>query len=376
MLTVTARDGNGRVGFFEANGKTIHVPCFMPVGTRGGVKSLSGSDLSSLGFEVMLANTYHLMLRPGAQIVKDLGGVGRFARWPRAVLTDSGGYQVFSLKSSYSAHGVHFKSVYDGSRHELTPERACEIQLTLGSDIQMALDVCCELPSDPGTLRGAAELSVAWGDRALRFFHATSRDQGESNPLLYGIVQGGDDSDLRAWATRQTRARAFDGLAIGGLSVGEPKQVMTNMIEAVVGQLDFDPRPRYLMGVGDPVGILEAVSRGIDMFDCVLPTRLARHGTVLTDLGKVHLKARDNGGRDDPMEEGCTCEGCANCSRGYIRHLFNVGDPTALRLASIHNLAWMYRLMTRARYAIEAGSLTGLISQVKGAFEGEGRLDC
>ncbi len=324
----------------------------MPVGTRGTVRTLDAGDLAAIGADVVLANTYHLMLRPGADIVAGLGDLHGFSGWSGHLLTDSGGYQVFSLGPEVDDDGVSFRSTYDGSRHRLTPEGAVAVQEALGADIQMALDICPALPSPPEVLRAAVDRTAAWAARA-RHVH---RREGQA---IFGIVQGGTDAALRAESAARTVALGFDGYGIGGLSVGEPRAEMLPALEAAAAELPAD-QPRYLMGVGDAVSIVEAVALGVDMFDCVLPTRLGRHGTALTDRGKVQIRgavmARDEG----PVDDRCPCRTCQTHSRAYLRHLFMVGEPSGPRLLTWHNLAWQLRLMADIRSAIAAGRLDEL----------------
>jgi queuine tRNA-ribosyltransferase len=327
---------------------TFETPCFMPVGTRAAVKHLTGDDLAALGFEVVLANTYHLMLRPGADVVAAMGGLHGFMAWDRVVLTDSGGFQVFSLAPDVDDDGATFRSTYDGSTHRLTPERAVEVQALLGADIQMVLDVCPALPSSPEVLRVAVERTVAWAARA----RVTPRADGQ---LLFGIVQGGTDEDLRRESAQRTVALDFDGYGIGGLSVGESREEMLPALAAALDELPTD-KPRYLMGVGDPVAIVEAVGMGVDMFDCVLPTRLARHGTLLTSSGRVNLRNARWATSDEPPDPECGCSTCARWSKAYLRHLLIVNEPSAGRLLTIHNLAWLLGLVQSLRAAALDGT--------------------
>jgi queuine tRNA-ribosyltransferase len=324
----------------------------MPVGTRGAVRLLDTDDLDALAPQVVLANTYHLMLRPGAKTVAALGGLHRFLGYHRHLLTDSGGYQVFSLGASVDDDGVSFRSTYDGSHHRLTPEEAVAIQEDLGADIQMALDICPGLPAPEPRIRSATERTLAWAARA-RLCHQ------RPDQALFGIVQGGVSVDLRAESAERTSALGFDGYGIGGLSVGEPLAQMLPALAAVTARLPTD-RPRYLMGVGDPVAMVEAVALGVDMFDCVLPTRLARHGTALTGQGRLSVRAAGQALHDAPLDPGCGCRVCARYSRGYLRHLLAVGEPTAGRLLSIHNITWLQDLMRRCADAIGAGTLDDL----------------
>ncbi len=361
-LAVEATDGEARAGVVTTARGSFPTPCFMPVGTQGAVRALSSADLEELGAEVMLANAYHLMLRPGADVVAGLGGVHGFASWPRHVLTDSGGYQVFSLRPSVDDDGVTFRSTYDGTLHRLTPERAVAVQELLGADIQVALDVCPPLPSPPHVLRLAVERTAAWAARARQA-------HGGGNQALFGVVQGGDDPWLRSESARRTVEVGFDGYAVGGLSVGETRPEMVEALAGAVAELP-PHRPRYLMGVGDPVGLVEAVALGVDMFDSVLPTRLARHGTVLTSSGRIHLRnarfARDAG----PLDPTCDCPVCGRWSRAYLRHLVLVGERGAARLVSLHNLAWTLAVLARARQAVMAGRYRAFLGEVMSCWTG------
>jgi len=360
-LDITARDGAARTGVVTTARGTYRTPVFMPVGTRGSVRTLSSDDLEDLGVEIMLGNTYHLMLRPGADLIERLGGIHGFAAWDGHVVTDSGGFQVFSLEPRVDDEGVTFRSTYDGSSHRLTPESAVRIQERLGADIQMVLDVCPPLPSAPEAVRLAMERTAAWAARA-RDAHRWA-DQS-----IFGIVQGGTDPDLRADSARRTVALGFDGYGIGGLSVGEPREAMLPALAAAVAELP-DGRPRYLMGVGDPVALVEAVALGVDQFDCVLPTRLGRHGTVLTSTGRMQLRKASNADDDGPLDPQCGCRVCARWSRGYLRHLLMVAEPSAARLVSVHNLAWTLALMDRIRAAVATGTVGRLRAEVAAVWD-------
>ncbi|MDQ3569919.1 MAG: tRNA guanosine(34) transglycosylase Tgt [Actinomycetota bacterium] len=361
-MTVEATDGHARAGVVSTARGSFRTPCFMPVGTRGAVRAVSTADLEDLGAEVVLANTYHLMLRPGADVVAGLGGVHGFASWGGHVLTDSGGFQVFSLGAGVDDEGATFRSTYDGSAHRLTPERAVAVQELLGADIQVALDVCPPLPSPPEALRLAVERTAAWGLRAKR----VHRRPGQA---LFGVVQGGLDPLLRAQSAHRSLEVGFDGYAVGGLSVGETRAEMLDTLAATMAELP-DDRPRYLMGVGDAVGLVESVALGVDMFDCVWPTRLARHATVLTSEGRVHLRnaafARDPG----PLDPACPCAVCARWSRAYLRHLVLVGERGAARLITLHNLAWTLSVVTGAREAVMAGRYRGFRDRIAAAWGG------
>jgi queuine tRNA-ribosyltransferase len=352
---VHATSGAARVGTVTTARGTFSTPCFMPVGTRGAVRTLSSADLDDLGAQIVLGNTYHLMLRPGADIVGKLGGLHGFAAWGGHVLTDSGGYQVFSLQPDVDDEGATFVSTYDGSRHHLSPESAVDVQVLLGSDIQMVLDVCSSLPAPPESLRADMERTALWAERARKAFLA----HGRPDLNQFGIVQGGTDEALRVESAERTVAIGFDGYAVGGLSVGESRDEMLPALEAALSVLPPD-RPRYFMGLGDPLGLVDAVSRGIDMFDCVLPTRLARHGTLLTSTGRLNLRNLRHADDAGPIDEACGCPVCARWSRGYLRHLLLVDEPTAPRLLTLHNVWWTFDLVRRIRSAIRQGTLDAL----------------
>jgi queuine tRNA-ribosyltransferase len=353
-------DGDARAGRVHTPRGSFSTPCFMPVGTRGAVRLLSADDLAAAGAEVMLANTYHLMLRPGAEVVAEMGGLHRFTGWEGRMLTDSGGYQVFSLGPQVDDDGVTFRSTYDGSTHRLTPEGAVRLQELLGADIQMALDVCPPLPSADEVVRLAAARTLAWARRARS---AQRRD----DQCLFGIVQGGVSPEWRAEQAGALADLDFDGYGIGGLSVGEPRHEMLPALDATTSNLPPD-RPRYLMGVGDPVSMVEAVARGVDMFDCVLPTRLARHGTALTAGGRLGLKGARFARDDMPIDPTCACPVCARWSRAYLRHLFVVGELIGPRLVTLHNLWWLFAYIARMRQAVLEGTLDQLRVAVADAW--------
>ena len=356
QLDVEATHGTARVGTASTARGTYQTPLFMPVGTRGAIKHLSAADYERLGAEIVLGNTNHLMLRPGAELIAKFGGLGKFSGWDGLTLTDSGGFQVFSLDPKVDDEGVTFKSTYDGSTHRFTPEIAVDVQQQLGADIQMVLDVCPPLPSPPDVIRLALERTNDWARRA-KAAH-TRTDQS-----LFGIVQGGISETLRAESAQRTVEIGFDGYGIGGLSVGESREEMLPALAAAIEHLPAD-QPRYLMGVGDPASLVEAVALGVDQFDCVMQTRLGRHGTALTSTGRFQAKAARNAELDEPLDTACPCEICARHSRGYIRHLLQVGEPTASRLLSIHNVAWTIDLMQRMRTAIADGTFDVLRSNV------------
>ena len=360
-LALTATDGSARTGAVHTTRGVFPIPCFMPVGTRAAVRTLDAGDLAELGADVILANTYHLMLRPGADTIARLGGLHGFSGWSGHLLTDSGGYQVFSLGPEVDEDGVSFRSTYDGSSHRLTPEGAVTIQEALGADIQMALDICPALPSAPEVLRSSVERTLSWAARAQK----AHRGEGQA---LFGIVQGGTDPALRAESAARTVELGFDGYGIGGLSVGEPRSEMLPALAAAIAQLPAD-QPRYLMGVGDAVSIVEAVALGVDMFDCVLPTRLGRHGTALTSAGKLHVRGAALIGDDGPIDPLCTCRTCRRHSRAYLRHLFMVGEPSGPRLLTWHNLAWQLGLMAQIREGVAAGTLGQLRARLAGVWD-------
>jgi queuine tRNA-ribosyltransferase len=365
-FAVGATCGDARTGTVTTARGSFSTPCFMPVGTRGAVRTLAADDLEDLGAEIVLGNTYHLMLRPGADVVARLGGLHAFSGWGGHVLTDSGGYQVFSLEPKVDDEGATFTSTYDGSSHHLSPEGAVDVQVALGSDIQMVLDVCPPLPSPDPVIRAAVDRTALWADRARKAFLAHE----QPDLSQFGIVQGGADLAMRAESAERTVAVGFDGYAVGGLSVGEDRSATLPALEVAVGGLPPD-RPRYLMGLGDPVGIVEAVARGVDMFDCVLPTRLARHGTLLTSEGRINLRNRRFAEDSDPIDPACGCRVCARWSRGYLRHLLTVSEPTAPRLLTLHNVAWTFAFVDRIRAAIVAGTLDTLRREVAAVWADE-----
>ena len=351
-----AIDGTARAGVATTHRGSYETPCFMPVGTRGAIKYLSAADYEEVGARIVLGNTYHLMLRPGAETVARFGGLGKFAAWDGLTLTDSGGFQVFSLNPKVDDEGVTFKSTYDGSQQRFTPEGAVATQELLGADIQMVLDVCPPLPSPPEVVRLALERTSMWAARA----RSVHRREDQS---LFGIVQGGISESMRRESAMRTAELNFDGYGIGGLSVGETREEMLPALAAALEQLPAD-RPRYLMGVGDPASIVEAVGLGVDQFDCVLQTRLGRHGTALTTAGKLNVKRAEFALSDEPLDPTCGCGVCRRHTRGYLRHLFQVGEPTASRLVSLHNVAWTISLMATLRRAIIDGRFPSVRAEV------------
>jgi queuine tRNA-ribosyltransferase len=358
-FSVDARTGMARTGTVTTARGSFRTPCFMPVGTRGAVRTLSSADLEQLGAEVILGNTYHLMLRPGADVVAQCGGLHCFADWRGHILTDSGGYQVFSLEPRVDDEGATFASTYDGSPHHLTPEGAVDAQVLLGSDIQMVLDVCPPLPSPREVVRSAVDRTALWAERARKTFLAYERPDLSQ----FGIVQGGVDAALRAESAARTVAIGFEGYAVGGLSVGEDRSEMREALRTALDGLPED-RPRYFMGLGDPLGIVDVVGLGVDMFDCVLPTRLGRHGTMLTSTGRLNLRNRRFAADTGPIDDSCGCPVCARWSRAYLRHLLSVDEPGAPRLLTIHNMHWTLELVRRVRCAIADGSLVALRAEL------------
>jgi len=352
-FTVTARDGAARAGLLELKHGQVRTPVFMPVGTQASVKTLCPQDLREVGAEIILGNTFHLYLRPGAALVEKAGGLHGFMAWERPVLTDSGGFQVFSLAplAKVDDEGVTFSSPFDGSRHRFTPESAVDIQRALGSDILMAFDQCPPHPCTAEALEDAVRRTAAWAKRCKEQWQRVCDPEAQS---LFGIVQGGVDSAMRARSAGDLVPLGLPGYAIGGLSVGEPKPLMHEALEATTPLLPED-KPRYLMGVGTPEDLWEGVARGVDMFDCVFPTRIARNGTLFTRHGRLVLKNARYAEDLRPPEEGCSCYTCRNFSRAYLRHLLRCGEILALRLCSLHNLHSMITLARFIRESIEKG---------------------
>src|SRR5499426_3490098 len=346
-----ATDGAARRGEIATPHGAVATPAFLPIGTQAAVKGLAPEAVRASGADIVLANTYHLMLRPGAERIAALGGLHRFMNWPHAILTDSGGFQVMSLSQLRKVQdkGVTFRSHLDGAIVELSPERAIEIQHLLGSDIAMQLDECLQLPTSQAELRRAMQLSLAWAERSKRAFERTG------GPALFAIVQGGDDLQLRAESTRVVTNMGFHGYAIGGLAVGEPQQVMLRVVEAVAAALPAE-RPRYLMGVGTPEDLVEAVARGIDMFDCVLPTRNGRHGLAFTRLGPINLKNARHADDPRPIDEAGACAAARDYSRAYLHHLVKANEMLGAILLTTINLSYYQELMAGMRAAIAAGT--------------------
>jgi queuine tRNA-ribosyltransferase len=355
MLTLKCTDGAARRGEIRTHTGTFQTPAFMPVGTTGAVKALTAEDLDDIGAEIILGNTYHLYLRPGTEIIKRIGGLAAFAGWRKPTLTDSGGYQVFSLKdiSKVSDDGVEFQSHHDGSRHLFTPEKVTEIQHDVGADIIMAFDECVPYPSEYNRAAEGVRRTFDWAQRCKEK-HAELSASKKSPPAMFGIVQGSVYPDLRTQSAEQIVGLDFPGNAIGGLSVGESAEQMEAMLAQTIPFLPED-RPRYLMGVGYPENILMAVSYGVDMFDCVLPTRNARTGQVFTSEGPIVYRNADYAADERPLDPNCDCKVCSRYSRAYLRHLYNQSEITGMVLASYHSSYFFQQLMRRIRSAIEQG---------------------
>lgn len=345
-------DSWARAGTISTPHGTILTPIFMPVGTQATVKSVSPEELHAAGAQIILANTYHLMLRPGSQLVADLGGLHSFMHWDGPILTDSGGFQVWSLGHlrKLNEEGVTFKSHLDGSQHILTPERVMEIEAQLGADIILPLDICAPYPCTPGEAKKAMESTHSWEERAL-----LAKERHRPEQTLFGIVQGAFEPELRQESARVIGQMPFSGISIGGLSVGEPKVHMWEMLRWVTPALPHD-KPRHLLGVGSPEDLVIGVGLGMDMFDCVLPTRVARHGGLFTLDGRISIKAARFRTMQGPIEEGCNCYTCRNYSAAYVHHLIRAEEQLYYRLGTIHNIHFMLRLAAQLRAAIQAGT--------------------
>lgn len=356
-FTVEARDGAARAGRLVTARGVVDTPTFMPVGTYGTVKAMTPEELRGLGAGIVLGNTFHLMLRPGAPLIRRLGGLHRFMHWEGPILTDSGGFQVWSLAElrKITEEGVRFRSPIDGSRVELSPERSMEVQLDLGSDIVMIFDECTPHPAEPAAVRASMELSLRWAARSRQAFDRLVAAR-ESTASLFGIIQGGMDIPLRRASLARLQDIGFDGYAIGGLSVGESEAERLSVLEGLEPVLPVS-RPRYLMGVGRPEDLVAGVLRGVDMFDCVMPTRNARNGHLFTSGGVVRIRNARHRDDDRPLDPQCGCYTCQNYSRAYLHHLYRCNEILAHRLHTIHNLAFYLGLMRRLRTAIRAGEL-------------------
>ena len=363
-FTLHATDGAARLGTVHTGRGDIRTPAFMPVGTIGTIKGMYLSQIDELGADIILGNTYHLMLRPGAERVARLGGLHHFIGWKKPILTDSGGFQVMSLSSlrTLSEKGVIFRSHVDGSKHEMSPERSIEIQGLLGSDIQMQLDECVALPAERPAIEKAMELSLRWAERCKIAFG----DQPEK--AMFGIVQGGTEPDLRARSAKALGDMDLKGYAIGGLAVGEPQAVM---LETISATLPFLPthKPRYLMGVGTPEDLLRSVARGIDMFDCVMPTRSGRHGLAFTRRGKVNLRNARHAEDNRPLDDESDCPAARDYSRAYLHHLFKANEALGAMLLSWNNLHYYQQLMAGMREAIGQGRFAGFAEETEESWQ-------
>ncbi len=355
-LLATDSGSKARCGRLTTAHGLIETPAFMPVGTQGTVKGVSPRELHEIEAQIILGNTYHLFVRPGMEVMRHFGGLHRFMNWDGPVLTDSGGYQIFSLAKlrKITEEGVHFQNHLDGTPTFISPEIAMEIQATLGSDIAMVLDECPPYPCGHDYAARSLEMTARWARRCKAKSEVRNRKSEIERQLLFGIVQGGTFEDLRRASAEATVQIGFDGYAIGGVSVGEPEPEMMQAVEWSEPFLPND-KPRYAMGLGTPPQLLELVARGVDLFDCVLPTRLARNGTAFTTAGTLNLKNAEFALQNGPIEEGCNCPACREFSRGYIRHLIKAEEILGLRLITLHNLHFYLELMKRARSEIEAG---------------------
>jgi queuine tRNA-ribosyltransferase len=355
---------NARTGVLRLPHGEVRTPVFMPVATKGTVKTLLPQEVEALGYEMILSNTYHIFEKPGLKEIEKFGGLHSYIGWKRPILTDSGGYQVFSLgkHSKVLEDGVEFRSLIDGKKIIATPESVLEWQLKLGSDIAMVLDVCTPFGISYEETRTALEITLQWAERSIKYWKGIHTDN-----LIFGIVQGGFYEELRRKAAREMAGLDFDGYAAGGLSVGEPKEVMYTMSEAVALELP-EEKPRYFMGLGDPVSILTAISQGYDMFDSALPTRIARGGSFLTEEGSRNIRNSIFKGSRSPLSENCSCTACKNFTSGFIRHLYLSEETLALRLLTIHNLNFMKELIEKARNKIEEGGFLDYLNEFREKF--------
>ncbi|GIW49045.1 MAG: queuine tRNA-ribosyltransferase [Caloramator sp.] len=346
-LIKTCKQSGARLGRLHTPHGVIETPIFMPVGTQATVKTMTPEELKEIGAQIILSNTYHLYMRPGEKLVEKAGGLHKFMNWDRPILTDSGGFQVFSLSQlrDITEEGVTFRSHIDGSKHFISPEKAIEIENALGADIIMAFDECLPYPCDYDYAKNSLYRTIRWAERCLKAHKNTEKQ------ALFGIIQGGMYRDLREESVREMIKLDFPGYAVGGLSIGEPKDIMYEVLDWTVHLLP-ENKPRYLMGVGSPDALLEGVIRGVDMFDCVLPTRIARNGTVFTSKGKLVVRNAEYAEDFRPLDEECDCYACRNYSRAYIRHLFKAKEILGARLTTIHNLRFLLKLMEDVRQAI------------------------
>ena len=373
MFEVVKQEGRARRGVFTCPHGTVQTPVFMNVGTQGVIKgAVSAFDLKEIGCQVELSNTYHLHLRPGDKVIKELGGLHQFMRWDGPMLTDSGGFQVFSLSGlrKIKEEGVTFASHIDGRRIFMGPEESMQIQSNLGSDIAMAFDECIENPAPREYVQKSCERTIRWLERCVAEHKRLNALPDCVNPgqMLFGINQGGTYADIRQWHMEEIRKLDCDGFAIGGLAVGEPTEVMYEMIDAVEPHMPTE-KPRYLMGVGTPSNIIEAVARGIDFFDCVMPARNARHGKLYTWNGTINIKNEKFKLDNTPIDETCDCPACRSFSKAYIRHLLTAGEMLAMRLCVMHNLHFYNELMARIRQALDEGTFEAFRAQYSGRLD-------
>jgi queuine tRNA-ribosyltransferase len=351
-VTAAAANSRARIGRLTTSHGEIETPVFMPVGSKAAVRTLTPDELKDTGATMILSNAYHLYLRPGVEVLKGFGGLHDFMRWDGPILTDSGGYQVFSLSHilKIDDDGVRFKSPIDGSSHFLSPEDVIDIQAAIGSDIAMVLDECPPYPADRNHVKSANKRTLDWARRSKHHFH-TCKYESDAGQALFGIVQGGIFPDLRRESAQAITELDFPGYGIGGLSVGEPREAMWEALDAALEHLPED-KPRYFMGLGDPEGLEKAIRAGVDMFDCVMPTRIARNGTAFTAEGRLNILNAKNTADKGPLDEGCGCYTCRNFSRAYIKHLYKTGETLALRLMTCHNLYFVFNMIERVKEEI------------------------
>ena len=362
-LLYESQETKARLGRLTTAHGSVETPVFMPVGTQATVKTVTPHELKEIGAEIILSNTYHLYLRPSHRLIEEAGGLHRFMSWDRPILTDSGGFQVFSLAElrDIKEEGVTFRSHINGSKHFFTPERAMEVQMSLGSDIAMAFDICAPYPCSYEHAHEASDRTTRWAKRCKDF-------HDHPYQAVFGIIQGSMFSDLRKKSVSEITAFDFPGYGIGGLSVGEPKDIMYEMLDHIVDEMPKN-KPRYLMGIGSPDCLLEGVKRGIDMFDCVLPTRIARNGTVMTSVGKVVVRNAVYARDWEKLDPNCNCYTCSNYSRAYIRHLLKANETLGIRLTTIHNLSFLINLMNEVRVAIKEERLENFIKDFYQKYE-------
>ncbi len=363
MFELYKTDGKARLGKLSLAHGEVETPIFMPVGTVGSVKTMTPRDLKDMNAQIILGNTYHLLLRPGLEVIRHFGGLHEFIKWDKPILSDSGGFQIFSLGklNKLTEEGAHFQSHLDGSRFTLTPEFAVEIQETLGTDIHMVLDDCTKFPVEFQTAKSSMERSIRW---ARRCREAKSRDE----LCQFAIVQGSVYKELRHQCIEELTKIDFEGFAIGGLSVGEPKPDMRAMTEFCCDHLPVN-KPRYLMGVGTPLDLIESVAYGVDMFDCVMPTRNGRNGCVFTSEGRINIKNQQYQFANGPLDPECSCYTCQNFERGYLRHLYAAGELTGLYLLSLHNLTYYVNLMQQIRDAIREDRFSDLLRKIQSIYD-------